>query len=431
MNIERLLQRIRLGEDSTLELKQVRVGAGGKSIEPHADGLSDELAALGNASGGTLILGVDDKTKAVSGIPLEHLDAVEASLTAICTDRIRPPLDVVTRHLELPGPDGQPRAVIVAEVPRSLWVHESANGYFRRVGHAKRKLTPDALARLFQQRSQARLIRFEEQEVPGAGFKDLDPLLVNRFTLDGQGDATTQLQRLHLLKESDDGPVPTVAGVLLCSLSPQRWLRNAEIVAVAHQGLVNDPNDQIDAQEIQGPLDRQVWDAIHFVRRNMRTPARKALGRVDYPQYDLAAVFEAIVNAVAHRDYSRDAQRIRLFLFADRMELYTPGALPNSMTIDSMTAISAPRNEVIASLFARYYPVDEPLFGKGQLMDRRGSGVRMILERSESLAGKRPVYENLDDMELLLTIYAAPPPQRTGSDSRTTPGQDRASGQHR
>jgi predicted HTH transcriptional regulator len=410
MNIDCLLQRIRLGEDSTLELKQVKFRAGGKAMEPHADGLSDELAALGNANGGTLILGVDDKTKEITGIPLGDMDAVEAWLTAICTDRIRPPLDVVTRHLELPGPEGQPRAVIVAEVPRSLWVHESANGTFRRVGHAKRKLTPDGLARLFQQRSQARLIRFEEQEVPGAGLKDLDSLLVNRFMIDGQGDPAEQLQRLHLVKEADEGPLPTVAGVLLCSLSPQRWLRNAEIVAVAHEGLVNDPNDQIDAQEIQGPLDRQIWDAIHFVRRNMRTPARKHLGRVDYPQYDLAAVFEAIVNAVAHRDYSRDAQRIRLFLFADRLEIYTPGALPNSMTIASMTAISAPRNEVIASLFARYYPVNEPLFGKGQLMDRRGSGVRMILERSEALSGKRPVYENLDDMELLLTLYAAPPP---------------------
>jgi predicted HTH transcriptional regulator len=80
------------------------------------------------------------------------------------------------------------------------------------------------------------------------------------------------------------------------------------------------------------------------------------------------------------------------------------------MTIDSMTAISAPRNEVIASLFARYYPVEDPLFGKGQLMDRRGSGVRLILERSQTLSGKLPLYQNLDDMELLLTIYAAPPP---------------------
>jgi predicted HTH transcriptional regulator len=166
----------------------------------------------------------------------------------------------------------------------------------------------------------------------------------------------------------------------------------------------------VDAQVIQGPLDRQIFDAIHFVQRNMRTPARKPLGRIDYPQYDLAAAFEALVNAVAHRDYSRPAQRIRLFMFRDRLEINTPGALPNSMTLESMTQISAPRNEVIASLFARYFPVEEPLFGKTQLMDKRGAGVQMILTRSEALSGRRPVYENLDDMELKLTIFAAPPP---------------------
>ncbi len=412
MNIESLMRRICLGEDSTLELKQVVLRDDGKSIEPHPDGLSDELAAIGNASGGLLILGVDDKSREITGIPLAHLDRVEAWLTAICTDRIKPPLDVLTRHVELPDTSGALRPVIVVEVPRSLWVHESAGGYFRRIGHAKRKLPPDALARLFQQRSQARIIRFEEQEVPGAGYAEFDPLLVYRFARDDQGDAPLQLQRLHLLRQTDEGVRASVAGVLLCTLMPHRWLRNAEIIAVAHDGLVNHPNDQIDAQEIRGPLDRQIWDAIHFVQRNMRTPARKVLGRVDFPQYDLAAVFEAIVNAVAHRDYSRDAQRIRLFMFSDRLEINTPGALPNSMTIESMTTISAPRNEVIASLFAQYYPVEEPLFGKNQLMDKRGAGVRMILQRSEALSGQRPVYENLSDMELKLTIFAAPPPAR-------------------
>lgn len=58
----------------------------------------------------------------------------------------------------------------------------------------------------------------------------------------------------------------------------------------------------------------------------------------------------------------------------------------------------------------QYYPVEDPVFGKNQLMDKRGYGVRMILNRSEALSGKRPVYENLGDMELLLTIFAAPPP---------------------
>jgi len=411
MNIERLLQRIRLGEDSTLELKQLAIRDDSKTIEPHPDGLSDELAAMANAAGGLLILGVDDKSREVTGIPPAHLDRVETWLTAICNDRIKPPLDVVTRHVEIPGADGLAHALIVVEVPQSLWVHQSANGYFRRVGHAKRALTPDALARLFQQRSQARIIRFEEQEVPDCVFDDLDALLLRRFLKPDQGDIVSQLARLHLLHPHDGRYTPTVAGVLLCALNPARWLRNAEIIAVAHRGDKNDPNEQVDAMEIGGPLDRQIFDAFHFVRRNMRTVARKQLGRVDYPQYQLNAVFEAIVNAVAHRDYSLYAQRIRLFMFKDRMEIHSPGALPNTLSLESMTRLSVPRNEVLASLFSRYYPVDEPALGKSFLMDRRGFGVETILRESESLSGKRPLYEEIGDLELCLTIYAQDLPE--------------------
>lgn len=415
MNIEPLLQRIRLGEDSMLELKKLVLRDDGKTIEPHPDGLSDELAALANAKGGLLILGVDDKTREISGIDIAQLDRVETWLTGICNDRIKPPLDVSTRHVELPDAQGVPQPVIVVEVPQSLWVHQSANGYFRRVGHAKRELPPDALARLFQQRSQARIIRFEEQDVPDCHFDDLDALLLRRFIKTDQGEAITQLQRLHLLNVREGKPVPTVAGVLLCTLNPARWLPNVEILAVAHSGARNDPNDQLDALEIQGPLDRQIVDAFHFVRRNMQTAARKHFGRIDYPQYHLDAVFEAIVNAVVHRDYSMYAQRIRLFMFADRMEIHSPGALPNTLSLESMSQLSVPRNEILASLFSRYYPVDDPALGKSYLMDRRGFGVEMILRESERLSGERPLYQVISDLELCLTLYAQKFPSEGGA----------------
>lgn len=410
LQLPHIWQRLRLGEDSTLELKQLHVKPDGKGFEPHPDGLSDELAALANASGGLLILGVDDKTRAVTGIDLAQLDKAEAWLTALCHDRIQPPLDIVTRHVEWPDATGQLRPVIVVEVPRSLWVHESANGYFRRVGHAKRKLPPDALARLFQQRSQARLIRFEEQAVPNARWDDVDALLVRRFVQAEQGDVALQLHRLHLLTDEQGTPTPTVAGVLLCTLNPAQWLPHAEIIAVAHAGTQAHPNEQVDAQDIRGPLDRQIVDALHFVRRNMRTAARKDLGRIDYPQYHLGAVFEALVNAVAHRDYSLHGQRIRLFLFADRLEIHSPGALPNTLSIESMRRLSVPRNEILTSLLSRYYPVTEPELGKSHLMDKRGFGVEMILRESERLSGQRPLYETIGDLELCLTIYAQPQP---------------------
>ena len=186
------------------------------------------------------------------------------------------------------------------------------------------------------------------------------------------------MQRLHLVIELEGELRPTVAVVLLCAYQPQQWLRNTEIIAAAYTGARNDPNEQIDTREIGGPLDRQIWDALHFVRRNMRVPARKVLGRIEMPQYSERAVFETIVNAVAHRDYALHGSRIRLFLFEDRLELYSPGALPNSMSIKAMTEMSMPRNDVLCSLFSRYYPVRELGLGREFLMDRRGSGVEII-----------------------------------------------------
>ena len=405
------LGRIRLGEDSTLELKRVVMRSDTKVEAPHSDSLADELAAMGNAQGGTLILGIEDKTKQVLGIPYTALDTVEKWLSEICQTLIKPSLDIATQHIELPDETGQLQPVIVVTVPRSLMVHKSPNGYFKRVAHAKREMAPDVLARLFQQRSQSRLIRFDEQAVPGSSVTDADPQLIQAFLREGEGDREIQLQRLHLTANDDGIQRLSLAGMLLCTVKPTRWLPTAYIQAVAYSGVNNDPNDQLDAKDFDGPLDRQIWDAFNFVRNNMKVPALKEFGRVDYPQYSLRAVFEALVNAVAHRDYSIAGGRIRLHLFKDRLELYSPGSLLNSMTVEAMRVMSMPRNEVISSLFARYYPIREGGLGREFLMDRRGSGVDVIMLESELLSGRKPVYESIADMELCLTIYAAELPK--------------------
>jgi len=135
------------------------------------------------------------------------------------------------------------------------------------------------------------------------------------------------------------------------------------------------------------------------------------VGRRDRPQYDMTAVFEAIVNAVAHRDYSIHGSKIRLRMFQDRLELYSPGALPNTLDIGSLPYRQAARNETLASLLARCpVPEDAPFeTDRVTLMDRRGEGVRIILDNSARLSGKVPEYRLLDDSELLLTIHAAQP----------------------
>lgn len=122
----------------------------------------------------------------------------------------------------------------------------------------------------------------------------------------------------------------------------------------------------------------------------------------------MLAVFEAVTNAVAHRDYSMAGSKVRLRLFADRLELYSPGMLANTMTPESLPFRQAARNEALTSLLARC-PVhsDEWTRHRSHIMDKRGEGVSLILAKSERLSGKRPLYRLIDESELLLTIQAA------------------------
>lgn len=410
-----LLEKIRLGEDNFLELKEVRF-AGGKIRGPEQNDLADELAAFGNTRGGVLLLGVHDKTREVLGIPVDRLDAVEALVRQACEDSIKPPAAPVIERFSLPDSAGVEQPVIRVEVPPSLFVHQSPGGYFHRVGSSKRLIPPDQLARLFQQRSQARLIRFDETPVPRAALADLDEALWRRFATLRSTDAPEQLLSKLAMASQDDASVwrPTVAGVLLACREPEQFLSSAFIQAVAYQGTAISPQTesayQRDARNITGPLDRQIFEACDFIRMNMRVAAKKSSegGREDIPQFDMLAVFEAVTNAVAHRDYSMAGSKVRLRLFDDRLELYTPGLLPNTMTPESLPYRQASRNEAITSLLARC-PVERDDFKshRTHIMDKRGEGVPIILSRSEQLSGKIPEYRLIDESELLLTIFAA------------------------
>ncbi len=413
-----LAGRISLGEDSSLEFKSVQV-TGGRVESPDRRDLADELTSFANGRGGTLLLGVEDKTRSVQGIPLEQLDTVELWAREICNDSIEPPLDADILKLELADPNGKLVPILRIDVERSIYVHKSPRGYFRRIGSSKREMTPDALARLFQERSQTRVIRFDESMVPGTDRSDLDYELTERFLSrdlydgyldDSRPDLSVDeddiLRKMCIVTDAEDGSTRlTLAGVLLCTREPQRWLSHAYIQAVSYAGDRTDTDYQTDARDIVGSLDRQVTDALHFVRRNMLVRAAKATVRSDRPQFSERAVFEALVNAVAHRDYSVAGARIRLHLFGDRLELYVPGGLVNTLTTDSLHLRQASRNELIVSLLARCKAPSG--LGRTRLMDRRGDGVPIVRAECLKMSGKLPEYRLIDEGELLLSIWAS------------------------
>ena len=411
-----LLEKIALGESTYLEFKEVRF-SGARVVEPKRDRLADGLAALANSRGGVFILGVEDSTHEVVGIPKVRLDSVVDFVRDVCADSIHPPIEnAVVDRLLLPAGTGEELPVVKVDVPRSLFVHLSPGGYFYRLANSKRTMSSESLARLFQQRSQTRFLGFDEQPVAGARLEDLAAELTDRLrTPRSDEDDIAFLRKLGMAVQDEDGSIrPTVAGVLMGTKDPRRWLPSAYIQAVAYRGdairtdLSGGPY-QLDAQDIIGPLDHQIVEACRFVTKNMRTEAIKDQGREDLPQYDMTAVFEAIVNAVAHRDYSIRESKIRLRLFENRLEIYSPGAIANSLTIDSLRYRQSTRNDAITSLLLKRPAPDEPWLrtSRSNIMERRGEGVPIILDNSARLSGREPEYRLIDDAELLLAIFAA------------------------
>ena len=410
-----LLKKIRSAEDTSFEVKTVRF-KGDKVAGPRRDDLADEISAFANTRGGVILMGVDDKSREIIGVSPDRIEAVERYIFEICEDSISPPVHFLSFHLWLPDSAGTERNVIKVEIPRSLFVHESPGGYFRRQGSSKRKMPPDYLARLFQQRSQTGLIGFEEQPVLRSGMDDLSEPLWRKHTTRSDDPPETVLLKRSLLSKEENGTVAaSVAGVLLCCENPERFLPSAFIQAVRYRGVIQDGNYQTDAQDVRGPLGRQIKHVMAFFKRNQAVAATKEPHRVEKPQFSERAVFEAMVNAVAHRDYSVYGSKIRFFMFDDRLEIYSPGGLPNTVTIDSMALRQSTRNELITSLLAET-PIAETIgdVGRSFYMEKRGDGVPIILRESERLSGKTPAYRLIDDSELLLTIYSWDENDRAG-----------------
>ncbi len=398
-----LFEKIQLGEDSTIEFKSTLA-----KTKKSRNELADEIAAFCNSKGGVIVVGVADSREIV-GISADQLQEYGKLVNEICHDSVKPRAIVYTEKLKL-----NDSLVLKIDIPRGLFVHKSPGGYFIREGSSKREFSPEYLARLFQERSRTRIISFDELAVPRTQRGILHESLYSRFINPHEGEDTLDnlLQKRRLLVKEKDNLQASVAGVLMCCQNPSDYIPNSFILAVCYSGKHRDANYQIDAKDFKGPLDKQIVDALNFVLQHRLVYARKQIGREDFPQYDDRAIFESIVNAVVHRDYSMHGSKIRLFMFEDRLELYSPGRLVSTLTVDNIRFNQATRNEHLVRLLSEL-KLDDQISRKvarGKFLEGRGEGVNIILRESEKLSGCKPVY-TLRDGELCLTIYPAPPPE--------------------
>ena len=395
--LEAIREQLLAGEDAFAEFKEIRLGDRSVS-SPNTEDFAGEIVALANADGGVVFLGVGDDG-VVRGIPDTALGVVETWLINVATNNCDPPIRPLVRKVRLPDPAGSEVGIFLIEVRRSLYVHRTAGGrYYVRVGSTKRDLTAQELARLFQQRGRAFV--FDEQPVMTATAMDLDAKALERFF--GRYPEPELLRNTRIVA-TDEGGVDrlTVAAILAFCSSPDEHLPSAHIAAAAYRGPRLSSDDLVHSETIGGSVASQIDNAVAFVERFMLKPSRKPAGREDYPQYAVGAVHEALVNAVAHRDYSISGSKIRLFLFSDRFELYSPGGLPNTITLENLPFRVFTRNQLLVNFLSR---MTSRKTGRA-FLESRGEGVRRILEESELHSGHRPEYRLLGE-ELLLTVWA-------------------------
>ena len=417
INPDNLWQRIRLGEDSGLELREVRF-CGERVDAPTHDCLADELAAFANGSGGCVVLGVADDREP-KPLDAAQLDAVVAFVSEICNDSIDPAPDFLVHRVAAPAPASG--GVLLVEIPAGNAVHRSPGGYLRRQGDAKRVMTSADIRRLLQTRGQSDASATDTQLAVATGVNTLRSALWGQYASSRSGDPPdVSLVKLKFAKVDPQGTLrATVGGVLLGTEDPAAWLPNAYIQAVCYDGEAMDGNRQLDAQDITGPLDEQIRQAVRFVVRNSRVAARKGPARTEVPQFSERAVFEAIVNAVVHRDYAVSGSHIRLFVFNNRLELYSPGGLCNSMTTYDLRTSQFTRNELIASRLGQCQVGEVAGAGERQyFIERRGEGIATIEDETFALAGTKPIFELLGERELRLTLPAASPPLPDGISAR-------------
>lgn len=353
-----LLDMISNGENSGVEFK--------RDVVANHD-LAKELVAFSNLSGGKVLLGVENDG-AISGITRPDL---EEWVMTTCRDKIRPgiiPFFEIVRNAEA-GKD-----VAIVSVTRgfdvhSLW-HNNRNTYYIRVGTESREPSQEELGRLFQQRG---TFRVELRPVSGMTIADLDMRRLRDYfgrirqqdvppEEDEAGWRTLLVNTEIMIEEG-----VTVGGVLLFGRTPNRFLPQAGIDAVAFPGTEKDYAAR-ERVALRGPMtplldaggqiveNGLVEQALEFVRRNTPVAAVIEEGRrVDKPTYPHEVLREAIVNAVIHRDYLLSSTDIELAVYSDRLEIVSPGRLPNGITPARMRAgTRAARNQLLKDVMRDY-----------------------------------------------------------------------------
>lgn len=316
--------------------------------------LAAELVAFANTRGGFILIGVAND-KSITGLTDEDIDRLNQLISNVSDQHVKPPVAPVSEVCEIDG-----RKILVLELEEGIskpyctkdgvyWIKKAAD---------KRKVSQDELLRLFQ--SSSRLFA-DEQQVPGSSEEDIHKVYFAEAyerifgeTAEASGlSAGSLLTNLRLRK----GTELTLAGLLLFGRRPQLFKPSFIIKAVSFFG--NDAEETLyrDSEDIAGYIAHQYERGIGFLLRNIHKRQNgKGFNTLGDPEIPVLVLEEVLVNALLHRNYFITAP-IKIFVFDDRIEIISPGRLPNSLTIENiLSGVSVIRNPVLTSFASKLIP---------------------------------------------------------------------------
>lgn len=339
-----LLSQIALGEDSTRQFK---------ADIKNTESLAAEMAAFANTNGGTIFIGVADDGS-TPGLTQKDVSRINQLISNAASQGVRSPLTVETENVAVE--DG--RLVIVLRVPKGIdKPYFDKNGIiWLKTGSDKRRVnSKEELRRLFQITAQ-----FHADELPTkAGIDKLDKLRFRDFLRDvyeqeypdSVEERTRLLQNMNLA--TDDGKL-NLGGMLLFAEQPELIMPQFVVKAIRYPGNEIHASDYLDTEDFVGPLPKIFADVLAFIMRNLhKVQAGRGVNSPGMPEVPKTVFEELLVNALIHRDYLVSAA-IRVFIYDNRIEIISPGHLPNNLTVEKIRTGNANiRNPILVSYAAK------------------------------------------------------------------------------
>jgi ATP-dependent DNA helicase RecG len=346
METAELLEVVARGEDSTHQFK---------ADATNANALASEIVAFANGNGGQLFIGVSDDGTLQ---PHDHASVrrLNGLIANASSNLVRPPINPVTENVAVGS-----GVVVVVTVPDGLSkpYMDNTGAFWVKSGSDKRRVTSrEEIQRMFQT---AQLLHGDDIPVSGTSIADVDLDYFRQFfrsrferDLDEQGLSLAQvLSNMRLVADER----LTVSAVLLFAKEPQTFLPAFHIKAISYPGTDIHASAYRESADMLGRMDSQFEAAMSFALRHLRMEqAGQGVNSLGEPEIPRIVLEELLANALIHRDYFVSAP-VRLFIFDDRIEIVSPGHLPNNLTIANIqSGTSNMRNPVLSSFATRILP---------------------------------------------------------------------------